>query len=247
VGARAVVPALLGYAAALAAAFVLAAEVATGDGLWTVRVDNDARRLHVVDRATGRVARSMPVADRRGTTSRVARLLDAPPRRSVIVLLADIPEAWELSYDPHAEPVYEGLVHDYRGREAIANPGPLPVRRLHLDEPLTDVLFAPDHVHLVGAARGGALHVVNLHVRRRIETVRTDGDPRPERGAAAVRNGGVVYAIPDARRPLVYEIDGRTWRLRTHALPAPAERIEVGGDGAMAAVAGQTRAPLPRD
>jgi hypothetical protein len=228
----------MGHAAALAAAFVFAAEIASSDERWTVRADND------VDRATGRVARSMPVADRRGTTSRVARLLDAPPRRSVIVLLADIPEAWELSYDPQAEPVYEGLVHDYRGREAIANPGPLPVRRLHLDEPLTDVLFAPDHVHFIGAARGGALHVVNLHVRRRIETLRTNGDPRPERGAAAARAGRILYAIPDAQRPVVYEIDGATWRLHTRALPAPAERIERDGDGTLVAVTNESRVRL---
>lgn len=205
-------------AAALSAAVswwaiaAIASPVVTSDGRWEVAVeagatpaDGERHALRITDRVAGTVARRVEVADRRGARSRVARLIDAAPRRSVIVLLADVPEAWELSYDPAAGPVYEGLVHDYRTREAIPSPGPLPVRRVHLDEPLTDVLFSPDHAHFVGRAAGGALHVVNLHVRRRIETLATGGAPRPDRGASCVRGGRVVFSIPDERRPIVYE------------------------------------------
>jgi hypothetical protein len=97
------------------------------------------------------------------------RVLDAPPRRSFIALLADVPETWELSYDPDAEPVYDGMVHDYRMGEGIADRGPFAVRRIVLDEPLSDARFNADYSQFTAKAADGSLHVVNLHVRRRIE------------------------------------------------------------------------------
>ena len=70
------------------------------------------------------------------TTSRVAAVADAAPRRSFVVVMQDIPEIWEISYDPQAEPIYQGLVHDYRLREGIAEPGFLNPRRTRLAAPL---------------------------------------------------------------------------------------------------------------
>lgn len=136
-----------------------------------MQADNEARVLVATDAASGAVVRRIPVADKRGKTSRVARIVDAPPRGSFVVFLADIAEAWELSYDPKAEPVYDGLVHDYRMGEGIADRGPFAVRRIFLDEPLTDAEFSPDFSQFTARAADGSLHVVNLHVRRRIETL----------------------------------------------------------------------------
>ncbi len=134
-----------------------------------MRADNVRRELVATDLASGKVIKRIAVVDRRGMSSRVARVLDAPPRRSFIALLVDIPETWELSYDPNAEPVYDGLVHDFRLGEGIAARGPLAVRRIVLDEPLTDATFTPDFSQYTAPARDGSVHVVNLHVRRRIE------------------------------------------------------------------------------
>ncbi|MCK6429402.1 MAG: hypothetical protein L6Q72_09985 [Burkholderiaceae bacterium] len=162
-------------AAVLAAAFhSFAAEpaVRSSDGRWLLQADNETRTLVAVDAASGAIVRRIAVADRRGATSRVARIVDAPPRKSFVVLLADIPEAWELSYDPDAEPVYDGLVHDYRMGEGIADRGPFAVRRIFLDEPLTDADFSSDFSQFTGKAADGSLHVVNLHVRRRIQILR---------------------------------------------------------------------------
>jgi hypothetical protein len=146
--------------------------VRSADGRWLLQADNEARALVAIDAASGAIVRRIRVADKRGTTSRVARIVDAPPRRSFVVLLADIPEAWELSYDPAAEPVYDGLVHDYRMGEGIADRGPFAVRRIFLDEPLTDAEFSPDFSQFTARAADGSLHVVSLHVRRRIEILR---------------------------------------------------------------------------
>jgi hypothetical protein len=163
-------------AAALAAALPLsAAEPAarSSDGRWLLQADYETRTLVATDAASGAVVRRILVADKRGKTSRVARIVDAPPRKSFVVLLADIAEAWELSYDPNAEPVYDGLVHDYRMGEGIADRGPFAVRRIVLDEPLTDAEFSADFSQFKAKAADGSLHVVNLHVRRRIEILRS--------------------------------------------------------------------------
>lgn len=165
-------------AAALAAVFhSSAAELAvrSADGRWLLQADNDAHTLVATDAASGAIVRRILVADKRGRTSHVARIVDAPPRKSFVVLLTDIAEAWELSYDPNAEPVYDGLVHDYRMGEGIADRGPFAVRRIFLDEPLTDDEFSPDFSQFTARAAGGSLHVVSLHVRRRIEVLRPGG------------------------------------------------------------------------
>lgn len=220
-------------AVALAAVLPLHAEEAgahSSDGRWTLRADNAAHVLVVSDARTGAIVRRIAVADRRGVRSRVALLLDAPPRASFIALLADVPEAWELPYDPRAEPVYEGLVHDYRMGEGVAASGPLPVRRIVLDTPMTHALFAPDFAHLVGAVAGGKLHIVNLNVRRRIETIDAGGDPQPARGAVWQRDR-TVFLIPDGAAPRLLLLDANTWHLRPPlALPAVASAIRVTGD-----------------
>lgn len=202
----------------------------SSDRRWILSADNTTRTLSVVDARSGTTVRRIEVVDRRGERSGVSRVLDAPARASFIALLADVPEAWELSYDPRAEPVFEGLVHDYRMGEGIAASGPLPVRRVVLDAPITEALFSPRFDHLVGAVAGGRLHVVNLNVRRRIETIDTGGDPRPAQGAVWQR-GGTVFLIPDQALPRLLVLDARTWRLRTSIeLPAVAASVRIDAD-----------------
>jgi hypothetical protein len=237
VGRRARLLRSVAAAAILAAAFSSSAatlEATSSDGRWRLRADNEARVLLAVDAASGEVRRRIPVADKRGAASRVAHIADAPPRRSFVVLLADVAEAWELTYDPAAEPVYQGLVHDYRMREGIVEAGPLPVRRIELDLPLSQAVFAPGFDVFVGRAGPGRLHVVSLLVRRRIETLTVDGDPRVD-GAAAWQCGGPVqFALPDGVAPVLHRIDGGRWQWRTPLeLPGNARRVRVDGCDAL--------------
>jgi hypothetical protein len=229
---------ILGAAAILAAAFSAAAEpqARSADGRWILRADNDERVLLAIDSVTGEIVRRIAVADRRGATSRVTRIVEAPSRKSLIALLADLPEAWELLYDPDAGPVFDGLVHDYRMGEGLATAGPLPVRRIVLDVPLADGLFSPDHAYFVGGAGEGRVHVVNLDVRRVIERLRVDGDPAPERGLSWTAGGVLRFAFPDLRAARVHVLaaDGWRWEPPT-ALPARAVRLLWQPDGRIAA------------
>lgn len=226
-------------AAIFAAAFASGAadlEARSADGRWILRADNEARTLLALDAGSGALVKRIAVADRRGATSRVARLLDAPSRKSFIALLADLPEAWELLYDPGAGPVFDGLVHDYRMGEGLASTGPLPVRRIMLDVLLADGLFSGDHRYLVARAGEGLVHVVNLDVRRVIERLRIDGTPQPERGVSWTAGGVLRFALPDAQAPRVHVLSAAGWRWESAIdLPARPARLLLLPDGRVAA------------
>lgn len=227
-------------------------EVHSADGRWALRTEREARVLQVIDARTGAVARRIDVQDRQRRPARIARVLDAPPRRSFVVLLADAPEAWELSYDPDAAPVYSGLVHDFRMGEGLAEPGPLPVQRLHLEQPLATALFSPPHDLFIAPAPDGRLHVVSLHARRVIERLPLPAGAVVEQGIGWQRGAFPLFALPDRAAPRLHLLDGRDWRWRSPlALPSRAVGLRIeGGDRLVVELADGGRAqfdlePLP--
>ncbi len=155
----------------------------------------------------------LPVADDSGKGSRVSAVYDAPPRKSFIAALKDIPELWEIPYDPNAEPIYPGLVHDYRMREALAAKGPFPVRRIKLDDYLDDFFFDPAYQHVIGAARNAKNgQVVNLIVGRKIAEIDLTGLPHLGSGISWEHQGRPVLATPNLKAGVVSVIDMKTWK-----------------------------------
>lgn len=135
------------------------------------------RGLVVLDAALGQL-RSLAAA------SPILAVYDAPPRRSFVAPLADLPELWEVSYDPNAEPVATGLVHDYRLREGAFVPGFLNPRRTLLEAPLGELAFTSDYRQVLGAERGrGRVQVVHLDVRRIVARLEPPGLPQLGAGA----------------------------------------------------------------
>ena len=120
-------------------------------------------------------------------TSRLSAVYDAAPRKSFIIGLKDLPEIWEVSYDPAAQPFHDGYVHDYKMGEAIATPGFLNPRRTVLDVPLDDFFFTQDYANVVGASRDGRGQVVNLDVRRAIAALDLPGMPHLGSGISWLR------------------------------------------------------------
>ena len=158
------------------------------------------------------------------TGSRVSAVYDAGPRRSFIAALKDIPEVWEISYDPKAEPIAAGLVHDYKLKEGSFVPGFLNPRRTPLEDVLDDFFFTPDYAMLVGAQRDGKRgQVVHLDVRRAIATVDLPGLPHLGSGISWEREGRRVMATPNLREGLVSVIDVQTWK--------PVAQVPTAGPG----------------
>ncbi|MDH4096405.1 MAG: nitrite reductase [Betaproteobacteria bacterium] len=145
--------------------------------------------------------------------SRVSAVYDAAPRRSFIAAMKDAPELWEISYDPKAEAVATGLVHDYRLKEGAFVPGFLNPRRTPLEDVLDDFFFTPDFRQVIGASRDGKRgQVVHLDVRRAIATVDLPGLPHLGSGISWQRQGRRVMATPNLREAVVSVIDVADWK-----------------------------------
>ena len=168
------------------------------------------------------------------TSSRVSAVYDAAPRQSFVVALKDIPELWEISYNPQAEPIHDGLVHDYKMGEAITKPGFLGVRRTPLDEPLDDFFFDQSYSHVLGATRPSDVatpgregtagyataQVIHLDARRKIADLPIAGMPHLGSGITFAWNGTTVLASPNLKDGAIDVIDMRTWKL-VAAVPTP--------------------------
>jgi mono/diheme cytochrome c family protein/DNA-binding beta-propeller fold protein YncE len=159
------------------------------------------------------------------THSRVSAVYDAAPRHSFVAAMKDMPELWEISYDPKAEPIYDGLVHDYKMAEAIATPGYLGVRRTVLDEPLDDFFFDTDYRHVLGASRprqdGQASgQVINLDIRRKIADLPIAGMPHLGSGITFDWQGQRVLASPNLLGGVIDVVAMGSWK-SVASIPVP--------------------------
>jgi mono/diheme cytochrome c family protein len=201
---------------------------ASADGRWLMAANYLPHTLALFD-ADLNLVRSYAAATLDGkASSRVSAVYDAAPRRSFVVALKDIAELWEISYDPRAEPIFDGYVHDYKMGEGIASPGFQGVRRTLLDEPLDDFFFDAGYANVLGATRprndgAPSAQVVNLDIRRRIATLPLPGMPHLGSGITFAWNGSTVLASPNLKDGVVSVIDMKTW--------APVKQITTLGPG----------------
>jgi len=188
----------------------------SSDGKW-VAVGNFLPHtiviLHAADLTPFRV---IPVSIGKGKTSRVSAVYNAPPRQSFIAALKDFKEVWELSYDPDADPVYPGFVHNYReGQvEGIApEPQPFARRRIKLQDYMDDFFFDPDYIDIMGASRDGkGGSVYNLDARRKVSDLALDGMPHLGSGIVFPYKDSTVMATPHLREGAVSVIDMNSWK-----------------------------------
>lgn len=173
----------------------LVAEVRAGIHTRTLAVSGDGKYLAVANDLPNTLVlldtdlnplRVHAIKDRAGKTgSRISAVYAAAPRKSFVVALQDVPEVWEISYDPAAEDIAVGMVHDFRYQEGAFASGFLNPRRSVLPEPLDDFSFSLDYSELTGVGREtGKGQLVNLDVRRKI----ADSDlPGPTQRTADAR------------------------------------------------------------
>ncbi|MBL8327367.1 MAG: hypothetical protein JNJ71_00855 [Rubrivivax sp.] len=195
--------------------------VLSGDGLYLLLVHEQLPVLQILSRE-GRVLQTHALRSRDGLlTARVSAVVDATARRSFLVALQDLPEIWEISYNPRAEEIYEGLVHDFRMGEGVPMRGFLGVRRIRLPEPLAEVIADPIGMHALGVSAGAqgaarqaeALRVINLDVRRELASLAVPVTlPLP--GHAVFDEQGrllLVQSLPAGTRLLRVDLEARRW------------------------------------
>ncbi len=189
----------------------------SGDGRYVMVANYLPHSLVLLNAADLTPVKLFEVKDDQGRSSRVSAVYAAPPRQSFIAALKDIPEVWEISYANHPEPIYRGLVHDYRMAEGLAEKGPFPVRRIVLDDYLDDFFFDQSYTHLIGAARNGKQgQVINLIVGRKVAELELTGLPHLGSGISWEYNGGRVLATPNLKQGQVSIIDMSNWKTIKH-------------------------------
>ena len=205
-----------GLLAAFACACATPLEAGSADEQW--RIVADGTTITLLDAARRAVRVHVGAALDGNHRSEVSAVFDAAPRRSFVIAFVALPELWEISYDAQAEPIYQGLVHDYRQREGIAEPGFLNARRTRLDVPLRALAFDSSHAFVLGRAPDRAdgravLHLVQLDVRKRIAEFVLTGRPDTSAARRVHRRGRELIEVPDQDGGVAAVIDPRAARL----------------------------------
>ena len=197
----------------------------SGDGQWVMAANYLPQTVELFD-ADLKLKRTYPAQSLDGRrSSRVSAVYDAEPRKSFVIALKDIPELWEISYDPKAPPIYDGFVHDFKMKEGLPKDGFLGIRRTALDEPLDDFFFSQNYAYALGASRPHADgspsgQVVNLDVRRKIADLPIHGMPHLGSGITFDWQGTRVLASPNLKEGTISVIDMKTWKL-VKDIPTP--------------------------
>jgi DNA-binding beta-propeller fold protein YncE/cytochrome c553 len=173
--------------------------------------DLNLRKVHAVKDKDGR------------TGSRVSAVYDAAPRQSFVAALKDVPELWEISYNPKADDVPTGMIHDFQYKEGAFIPGFLNPRRTYLSEPLDDFFFTQSYDEVMGTSReAGKGQVVNLDVRKKIADLSLPGMPHLGSGITWSWQGKTVMATPNLKDGLITVIDMADWKtIKTLPTPGP--------------------------
>ncbi len=202
--------------------------VLSADGRWLLAGHAQPHRLILLDAGLNVVRRYRTSALAGGADSAVSGVWLAQARKSFVVAFDTLPELWELSYDPAAEPIHDGLVHDYRMGEAIATAGFLGVRRTPLPHPLHVVLADAPLRHLLAIASPGPpgpdarsgteLEIINLDIRRRISARALTGYPVAGAGVAFTSGSRPWLALPTGPEGRVVLIETMGWTLHPEGL-----------------------------
>jgi len=185
----------------------------SGDGKYVAVANYLPHTLVLLD-ADLNVLKIHAVKNKEGKeSSRVSAVYDAAPRQSFVAALKDVPEVWEISYDPKAEDVPIGVIHDFMYKEGAFIPGFLNPRRTFLSEPLDDFFFTQDYSEVMGAGReAGKGQVVHLDVRRKIADLALPGMPHLGSGITWERDGHTVMATPNLKEGVISVIDMKDWK-----------------------------------
>ena len=198
----------------------------SGDGRWVMAANYLPHSLALFDADLNLVKTYEAKTLDGKTSSRVSAVYDATPRNSFVVALKDIPEIWEISYDKNAEPIYDGLVHDYKMKEGISKPGFLNVRRTPLTEPLDDFFFDQSYQHALGATRPRkgdgkpSAQVVNLNARVKVADLPIAGMPHLGSGITFAYKDTTVLASPNLGGGAIDVIDMKNWQT-VRTIPTP--------------------------
>ncbi|HRC38880.1 MAG TPA: hypothetical protein PK420_12470 [Rubrivivax sp.] len=208
---------------------------ASPDGRWVAAAH--AEQFSLLD-GRGEVHRAFDGTDLGGEhRGRATALFSLPQRRSFAVAWPALGEVWEISLDPQAAQIFDGLVHDYRMGEAIAKPGFLGARRAPLGRPLPHFSFADARVPWLAGILGAEVAVMHLDLRRRIAALQVAAaHPAGATLRRAARgHGAFEWWLPAGHD--IHVFDTTRWqRAAVHTLPGPVRHLHAVDDAEDGAV-----------
>lgn len=143
--------------------------VSSSDGTWHLSVSGFPQVLTVTATNEGKVFRQIEIKDSNKIPTQISCLFEAPSRLSFFAVLPNAQEIWEMSYDPSADPVFPGFVHNYRTGQVegiTVEDQPFARRRLHLALDHNSLIFSPSHTEVIGYGEGGSITAYNLDSRK---------------------------------------------------------------------------------
>ena len=202
----------------------MVAEIRAGLNTRNAAVSSDGRYIAVANylphtlvllTANLELVKIIRVTDSAGkVSSRVSAVYDAYPRKSFVAALKDVKELWEISYDPKAAAIPQGLIHDFRYREGSFVSGFLNPRRTQLDDYLDDFFFTASYSEVIGASRdAGSGQVIQLDVRRKIAALELSGMPHLGSGITWNQDGRTLLATPNLKEAVVTVVDTANWQI----------------------------------
>lgn len=150
----------------------------SSDGQYVAVANDQPHTLVLLDAELNPLKVHPALNKHRTQSSRVLAVRDAAPRRSFVAVLEDVPEVWEVSYNPTADDVPIGVIHDFLYKEGAFIAGFLNPHRTYLAEPIRDFSLTPSRDELVGTGRESGLgQVIHLDVRKKIANLQLPGRP----------------------------------------------------------------------
>jgi hypothetical protein len=226
--------ALGGFGLALAALQATSARAAaavpefglrSADGRWQLKAVGE--QLWLLDAEGREVRRWVGEMLDRSRRSPVSGIAHARERQSFVVSFSAMPELWEISLNPHAEPIYHGLVHDFRMGEGVPEPGYLGARRSRIEPPIAQFTLDASGSYVLaravdsaaGAAPRVRLLLIHLDVRRVIGRFEVAGDPDLAAATTALREGREWIDLPDRAGGAGWQVDLKRDQLRPALRP----------------------------
>ena len=187
-------------------------QAVSADGRYVMIANYLPHTLVLLDARDLSPIKLFEVRDASGKSSRVSAVYTAPPRDSFVAALKDIPELWEISYDP--PPGFGMWIHDYRKDSGEdSTPVPFPVRKIRVADYLDDFFFDQEYVSLVGTSREGKGQVVDMDLGRVVVSdLAVPGMPHLASGITWEHEGRTVMATPNLKKGNVSVIDTETWK-----------------------------------
>jgi len=199
------------------------------DGKYLAVANADPHTLVLLDADLKPIREHQTLNKHRTQSSPVLGVQDAGPRQSFVAVLADVPEVWEVSYNPTTDDVPIGVIHDFLYKEGAFIPGFLNPRRSYLAEPISGFSLTPSSDELVATGREtGQGQIIHLDVRKKIANLQLPGRSRLDTGTSWQHrppSGGperTVFAAASLDSNLIGVIDLQTWdALKNLSAPGP--------------------------